>query len=248
MIYLYCVLTSDAEAPPAGMRGVGGAAVRAVALGDEMEAWVASVDEAELRLTGPALATQALLHNAVIDAVLAMGHTPLPARFGALFTDDAACAAYLHARSSGLRSALEHLAGAVEMAVLLVPRSIADSEEPRLRRDEPSAGRRYLEAVRGRALRAEAGRAAVEALVRRVDDAVREVARDYSRGRSGAALSSLAHLVRRADVDRYRDIVRRIDDVSGFRLVVAGPRAPYSFVAASALRPGHDSSSLDGND
>jgi hypothetical protein len=54
---------------------------------------------------------------------------------------------------------------------------------------------------------------------------------------------SVAHLVGLADLEQYRHMVAKLSTDSDFRIVVAGPRAPYSFAGENDPVVGHDSSS-----
>src|SRR5512138_3056208 len=122
--YLYCVLApASAEGVPAGLTGIAGSAVRPLTAPGlaSLEAWVATINDDALRVSGPELAAQALLHNEIVDAALATGRTPAPARYGSRFPDDAACVADLTHRAPELRTILDHVSGAVEMPTLLVP-------------------------------------------------------------------------------------------------------------------------------
>jgi gas vesicle protein GvpL/GvpF len=246
--YLYCVLSSaGAEGTPT-LVGVAGAPVRILALG-ELEAWVATVHEASISASGPTLGAQAALHNEVVAAAMSAGRTPLPARFGSHFADDRSCIATLRGRAPQFRDALTRLAGSVEMSVLIVPKAWGPPAESSLMpdRDAADAGRRYLEMVRQRARRAEANQVAVDAVMSELRDKVRGVTHGESRGRGTTAVLSIAHLLRREDVARYREALGTLPESSGFRLIVAGPRAPYSFVGSEMFMTGHDSSSPDGN-
>ncbi|HEY2376622.1 MAG TPA: GvpL/GvpF family gas vesicle protein [Gemmatimonadaceae bacterium] len=232
--YLYCVLAPPkTEDFPTGLTGIAGAAVRAITTraGAGLEAWVATVDESKLRASGSALARLALLHNEVIEAALATRRTPLPTRFGSCFADDEACLADLSAREDELFERLERVADAIEMSVLLVPIEGAVPWPAALPRgEEPSAGRRYLEVVRERTRAADERRAAADALTDRVTVAVSEVARDERRSLSKEPVA-IAHLVRRADLEHYRRALAGVNAGPSLRIVVAGPRAPYSFAS-----------------
>lgn len=247
--YLYCVLTAGDAGP--SVAGLGDVPVRALPLGGRgaLEAWVATIEEAALRTSGRALGAQALAHNEVVSAALATGRTPLPARFGSQFHDDAACIATLEPRAPQLRSALARLAGTIEMSVILAP------SQPRLERqhlslpgrDEPFAGRRYLETLRARAQNDQAAMSVLEHLLADIKRAVRTITRDESRARTERGIVSIAHLLRREDESRYRDAVRAVATPHDLHVIIAGPRAPYNFAGPSALDTGHDSSSPDHN-
>jgi hypothetical protein len=250
--YLYCVLTPPgANALPPGLRGIGDAPVRTLTVGNDasLEAWVATIDDGVLRATGEALAAQALVHNEVVNAALETGRTPAPARYGSRFADDAQCVADLRRRSSELREILGRIAGAVEMSVLLVPLAV-QSPTPVLKPEptEAAAGRRYLESVRSRAHIWEERRAAAEAEAERVRRLVGEFVRDEARSFGSAGVMSVAHLVLATEVGSYRAALEDVEAGRSFRLVVSGPRAPYSFAAQRLGISGHDSGSPNRNE
>ena len=247
--YLYCVLTAADGGP--SVVGLGEVPVRALYLGPRgpLELWVATIDEATLQTSGRALGAQALAHNDVVSAALATGRTPIPARFGMHFPDDAACMATLESRAPQLRSTLARLAGTVEMSVILSPSRLR-LERQHLSlptRGEPFAGRRYLETVRARARHDEATMSMYGQLIVDVSRAVRAITRDESGVRTGRGIVSIAHLLRREDESRYRDAVRAVTMPNDVHVIVAGPRAPYNFAGPSALDIGHDSGSPDHN-
>ena len=245
--YLYCVLTPPrADALPPGLRGIAGVPVRSVVapVPSGIEAWVSTIEDSALRSSGRELAEQALLHNKVVEAALATGRTPLPARFGVRFRDDAACASRLQEHHGELQAALRRIAGAVEMTVLLVPnaeRVEAGADRPQ--RNEPAAGRRYLEAIKVRAQSAERRRTAAHRLTERLASAVAPMVRGETRRSDSSGVVSITHLVGLTDLDDYRRIVAELSTDKVLRIVVAGPRAPYSFAAENAALAGHDSSS-----
>ena len=248
MTYLYCVLTPADCAP--SINGLAGAPVRMLRLADDtLEAWVATVDRTTLRVSGRALAELALVHNEVVSAALASGRTPLPARFGALFSDDASCVRALGARAPQLRAALTRVDGTVEMSLILSSsdHGVDERSAPLPARNESSAGRRYLELVRERNRRAEEAHAAAEAVFDQVRLAVHAMILEEARGHAAHGLTSIAHLIRRDDETRYRDAVQCLEIPNDVRVVVAGPRAPYSFAGPIALLTGHDSGSPDHN-
>jgi len=245
--YLYCVLVpAKTEAFPSGLRGIAGAPVRSVIAPARsgIEAWVATIEDSALRSTGRELAEQALLHNEVVEAALATGRTPLPARFGSRFRDDAACTSHLEERHAELEAALMRISGAIEMAVLLVPNAErGETVADRPQRGEADAGRRYLEAIRDRTRSEERVRGAADRLAGRLNSAVASMVRGEARRSDSSGVMSVAHLVDRANLDRYRRAVAGLTTENDFKIVVAGPRAPYSFAAESTTVVGHDSSS-----
>lgn len=259
--HLYCLLAADAaEQPPLadvqGVLGLAATRVRRLRVGDKpgIDAWVSTIEEAP-STGGAETAARALAHNAVIDAALATGRTPVPARFGQRFADDADCIADIARRAPTLLALLQRVAGCVEMGVVLAEdRSTAarpevpnESRVPRS--SEPHAGRRYLEALRVRAHSDDRARAQAEAALERASSVVRPLVREESRARGAQGSWSASHLVPRDAVSGYREAIRQLGHVGEFRLIVSGPRGPYSFVSeASAARKGHDSGKLDCGD
>ena len=245
--YLYCVLArASAEAVPAGLTGIAGAPIRALTAPGlaPLEAWVATVGEDALRVSGSALATQAFVHNEIVNAALATGRTPAPARYGSRFPDDAACAADLTHRAGELRAILDHVAGAVEVPTLLVPHEPRTSPIERPRSGDPAAGRRYLESVRMRVLDDDRRRLAADGEATRLRASVGDLVRDEARSFTAAGVMSISHLVSTGAVDRYRQAMSTFVPGENFRVVIGEPRAPYSF--SSLPRggfAGHDSGS-----
>jgi hypothetical protein len=227
------------------LRGIAAITVRSLssAVLDPLEAWVASLDEAELRANAPDRAAQALLHNEVVDAALATGRTPVPARFGVYFPDDATCARILTDRREQLLQTLERVEGAVESSVLVVPRGPAPAKPRRPPRSEAGAGRRYLEAVREYSEAERRRRLIVEAEAIRVSEAVGEVVRAEQRSRDRRGVLSLAHLVSRDALEAYRALIAGVKISAEARILVGLVRAPYSFSALDGGETGHDSSS-----
>lgn len=244
--YLYCVLApARTDAPPSGLTGIAGAPVRSLPFGasGEMEAWVSTVEEATLRVTGRSLATQALLHNEVVNTALHTGRTPAPARYGSNFSDDAACIADLDRRSAALATTLARIADSVEMAVLLVPTSgvIAIGAAARPAFGEPAAGRRYLESLRQRTREEQQRRASADAEATRLRSAVGPYVRGEVRSMRPTGVMSVAHLVRNTDVAAYRSSVAGLPTSGAFRIVMGEARAPYSFADSKLNHIGHDS-------
>ena len=223
--YLYLLLTTASEPPPPALRGLADAPVRALEAAG-LVAWVSTLE----RVPPPSVAA-AREHDRVAAAALDAGTTPLPARFGQRYEDDARCIADIEARASALTAALQRVAGAVEM---IVSATLAPSTE-----DAPTggsapagAGRAHMERLRGKVSMernllnraravADGIRSAVADLVRAEELTVRQTPRP---------LLSLSHLVARDAAAAYRARVAAaaIDGISG-SLAVGGPTAPYSF-------------------
>jgi len=238
--YLYCLLTpaTDVESVPATARGIGGGSVRALSTG-ALEAWVSTVPSPP-----PAAVNTVREHDAVVSAALATGRTPLPARFGQVWPSDAACVAAVAERAADFASALRRLSGLVEMTVCtLPPTPVGPSRPPRATRGEGARsdvtpGRAYLEELRARADRERHLRAALDGLRARVSGALRSVSHGEVaeiRGANDALSLAVSYLVERGSEGEFRRAVEQVSREAAAHLVVAGPRAPYSF--APAARP-----------
>ena len=95
--YLYCLLASPRADPGAALpSGIGGAGVRALPVGDLL-AWVS-----DLPAPLPEMAALASGHAAVLLAAVHAGLSPLPARVGQHFADDAALRAMVEPRAAEL--------------------------------------------------------------------------------------------------------------------------------------------------
>ncbi|MDQ3950000.1 MAG: GvpL/GvpF family gas vesicle protein [Gemmatimonadota bacterium] len=212
--------------------GIGGGAVRVLPVG-ALEAWVSTVADRALRATVQAVRE----HDAVVSAALATGRTPLPARFGQSWPSDAACVASVTQRAAELESQLRGVAGLVEMTVCtLLPGIPPATRVPAAARDEAAPGSAYLRQLRARADRERHLRTALEALRARVSRSLGSLSRGEVaeiRGNGGALALSVSYLIERGGVPHFRRAVDEVAREAAARLVVAGPRAPYSFAPAS---------------
>ncbi len=222
-LYLYCLTSPTADAPGAGLRGVDEAPVRAVAAGTA-RAWVSEVGSVP-----SATVERARAHDRVVRQAMRSG-TPLPARFGQTFADEAALCEVLQAKGAAMAQALARVAGLVEMTVR------ARLTRPRPGKLMPSkelSGRGYLQSLREREAVDSEVRREAEILQARVARAVSGIARgEVVVGPSaGDRTVVLAHLVSEGDVARYREAVRDAvrDEVPSRPVSITGPWAPYSF-------------------
>ena len=227
--YLYCLLPpADGAGPEPTLRGIGGADVRALST-DSLEAWVSTVASPALSPSAEA----AREHDAVVSAALGTGRTPLPARFGQVWPSDAACLAAIEGRADELRPLLARVAGLVEMTVYtLLPGMPPALRAPIPPPAEATPGRAYLQRLRARADRERHLRAALEALRVQVTQALGPLSRGEVaeiRGGESALALSVSYLVPRDGETQFRRVVEAVARESAARLVVAGPRAPYSF-------------------
>jgi alkylhydroperoxidase/carboxymuconolactone decarboxylase family protein YurZ len=227
-IYLYCLLRAAREPPP-NLLGVDGALVRAVDLGG-LGAWVS--DSA-----APAMAAsseRARIHDRVVRTALER-ETPLPARFGQIVANEAALAEVVSSRRAAFESALERVAGTVEMTVRVLVATGAEAGEASKMRESgkgTTSGREYLEQLAAvqrqeRHLLADAG------IVRgRVSSAVRGLVRAeaFAGAAAGSSMATLSHLVPRENIEDYRSALLVLrDEEPALAIMMSGPWAPYSF-------------------
>ena len=203
-------------------------------------AWVETVAREAI----PPTVERVRVHDAVTDAAMAAGATPVPIRFGQLFASDDECGEALRSRAPRLLADLARVDGLVEMRIiakLVAGEGRGSKGPPAAPGPDPDgehqgpggAGRAYLERVRGRQI--------VERNVHTISAAVRqrltETVGAFVRGEAisldplPAAVLHLAHLVPRDAVTKYRSAL--LDATLGpevERIVVSGPGAPYNFV------------------
>jgi hypothetical protein len=241
--YLYCIRADGAEPP--GIFGIDGSRVRSVEASD-LFAWVSDVGDGAVDVTVDRLKA----HDSVCAAALAMGDTPLPIRFGQSFADDAALVRGIADREATLRERLERVAGCVELRVVITRGRAADvnDETPAFHlphgdestdidgsgvRDDASGdegpGTSFLRRL------ARVGRAdlAREVACEEARHAVRTAASAFiveqQRCEATRGMAFFPVLVRRADVDVFRDMTETILSSQQIDLSVLGPFAPYSF-------------------
>jgi hypothetical protein len=224
---------------PAGLTGIDGAAVRALDI-DRMVAWVS---DAQPRPRPPEIAEDIAIagvreHDAVVEAALGTGITPVPVRFGQRFANDEACAQGLARNAGRISTLLEAVQGFVEMTLILAPstrRVVADLIPVLPEMVGEGAGRRYLESLREREAATGSVRQALDTLGQRLSVAAQEFVRRVSVHENLAKMPmrAISHLVARDVVDRYRESVGAVHPTADYRFLVVGPRAPYSFATLS---------------
>src|SRR5438105_2809751 len=94
---------------PPNLNGLAGERVRAL-LVDSVVAWVSDVARAV-----PISVDGVRAHDAVVEAALETGSTPVPARFGQRFDSDDACRDALRNRAASVESLVADVQGFVEM-------------------------------------------------------------------------------------------------------------------------------------
>ena len=220
-LYLYAVL----DAPPRGALGVGmtGEPLRIVRCADV----VAAAGE---MASAPALDPAALRgHDTVVRRLADAADAVLPARFGALAPTDAELCERLARAGGGLREALARVAGREQM-ILRVYGASADGRDVSsapLAPEGSGAGTRYL-AERARVHRAAAEVRELAPLRATLDRFV--AAERVERHDTPPLVASVYHLLARGSAAAYTEAVQRAaSELSGMRVTVSGPWAPYAF-------------------
>jgi hypothetical protein len=150
-------------------------------------------------------------HEAVVEALMEERDV-LPMRFGTLVEDDEAAVRALVERREELRSSLDRVRGAVELALR------AEAKAPKERIPTGTTGAEY---IRAKAHRTEAARLLHEPLAFLARESVVQ---------SGPELLRAAYLVDREAVESFVSLVRRLQAThDGLRVLCTGPWPPYSF-------------------
>lgn len=226
-IHPYCVTPADTSPAP-GLQGLDDAPVRAVGIGD-VAVWTSELETAPV----PSVPTLRS-HDAVIRAAARAGvGGPLPVRFGGWVRSRQTLERRIRERHEPYLRALERLGDAREYAL----RILEPQEDPGGRDEErPVAGARsgteYMERLARRHAERDRRERHSREVLGRLREAVGETAADerVERPAEPPALLSVAHLVRRDDVDEYRGRIERFRrDHPRLRAVSTGPWAAYSF-------------------
>ena len=150
-------------------------------------------------------------HEAVVESLMEERDL-LPMRFGTLVEDDDAAVRALAERREELRTSLDRVRGAVELAVR------AEASSPSNATPAGTSGAEYIQA---KAHRTEAARLLHEPLAFLARESVVQ---------PGPELLRAAYLVDREAVDGFVGLVRRLQEThEGLRVLCTGPWPPYSF-------------------
>lgn len=234
--HLYCVLPQDMRASlPPGLSGLAGERVRALMV-DGLVAWVSDVARAI-----PVSVDGVRVHDAVVEAALETGTTPVPARFGQRFDSDDACREAIRNRAASVESLVAEVQGFVEMTLIVTPstrRMIRDLEPvlPEMFDAETGGtGRRYLDSLRRREAVTGAVKAVMDDLVASLRRAAGSLVRRATMLEQVSPLPfrTISHLIARDDIGAYKAAVSAVEAGGELRFLIIGPRAPYSFSALS---------------
>ncbi|MEU8525995.1 GvpL/GvpF family gas vesicle protein [Streptomyces sp. NPDC048629] len=247
--YAYAVVrpTPSLEADALqGIEGVASGTVRIVRAGGAAAA-VGSVPESDFSEAALKVHLEDLdwlervarAHHSVVE-LLASHTTVLPLRLATVYLDDERVREVLRRGESMFDRMLDRFADHVEWGVKVyaeVPQGSAGRDDDDT--DVPDPGRAYLRRRRQqREDKGAAWSAAAEA-VRRIEVEVAEVAEERARHRpqqgqlavgAGENVANDSYLVPRTRSDEFRErVLRSVQDVSGVRVEITGPWAPYSF-------------------
>lgn len=232
--HLYCLIpAADCSRDSALPTGVDGATVRT--LGGPFVAWVSTTSRAALPSDRAAIEQIVRVHDRVIAAALATARTVIPAPVTSPYANDAACTAEIAERAPTIRALAAQAEGRVEMALLLT--SSSAPTEPKALPPGAGPGRRYLEGARDRGPleaderatqdSANAVRTAVGGFV--LGESRRDPGSGVPRAIAPAHWVAISHLIDREAVAAYRAAAAATTLLATVRLVIDGPRAPYSF-------------------
>lgn len=184
-------------------------------------AWAGEASEGRVSRDARDVARATIAHDRIVGLALAQDVTPLPASLADPYDDDASMLADIAAHSVPIESAFRAIAGLVEMTTLVA------LNEATPRAEGPGRGRAYLEQLRSAPARA-------ASIGDRIADAMGKLFVD-SRRRGDGNRVALSHLIPRSAEDVYRATAEALAG-EGYRIVVDGPRAPYSFALFSPRR------------
>lgn len=196
------------------------AGVRVVDAGVAL-AWVGDTDSARLSRDARDAARATIEHDRVVGIAVAQGVTPIPASLSDPYDDESAALADLSDHAHDIEQAFPMIEGKVEMTTIIALNDTSPSTRT------PGSGRAYLEQLQSRPGR-------VAAIGDRLSTELTKVSSDVRR-RSDAGRVALSHLVSRNAIDAYRTAALAGAE-EGYRIVVDGPRAPYSFALFSPRR------------
>jgi hypothetical protein len=246
--YTYAVARSFDPALIEGLHGVDGAPVHLVRHEDlvAVVSGLASADAEESALRArleslEELEAIARAHYAVVAAVAPHSVT-LPLRVVTIYSGDARVAEVLRDDYARLCSALDRLAGRVELGVKVYMDSSSARSGPSTAAGPESAtpGRDYLRQRRQQRQQREDAQQQAASAARRIEAGLQELAVDCRAHRpqdsqlSGAAGENILNLAYLVEVRRIEEFARRAarlaGEANGVSVVTTGPWAPYSFV------------------
>lgn len=227
MKYVYCLaspIVLHAELP----RGLGGREVYAISY-RSIGALVSDMAAASLVVD----ASNALLHQAVVQAAMRLFPAVIPCRFGMLLADEAQLLALVHQHYAACEAELARLAGQLEVGVQAIFCGSNVEAVPALESPGLTEGTRYLLAKKRHSDASRTLRATAEDFAQACHAATApwwtEVKVQQRRLERGLLLS-LCYLVPRSQVAAFRHTYEQFRQRAPQRtLLYTGPWPPYSF-------------------
>jgi hypothetical protein len=236
-LYLYGIVGFPPELS-GDMWGLGGYRVRLLPHGK-----VAAVVSHSQLSAWPMDETHLTLHEAVVEEVM-RSRPILPVRFNSLLESSEALIGLLERRSQAFLTALERLAGKVEMGLRVLWNPPQEGGTPLEAQDveERGLGTAYLHRRLKEERRRAGVRAAGERLIQEIQAPFLPLAVDcrLQRFPTDRCLFVGAYLVRQDRLDSFREAVGKAREKScRLRLFLTGPWPPYHFVNGGAHDTGH---------
>jgi hypothetical protein len=159
-----------------------------------------------------------IAHDRVVASALEQGVTPVPSSLADPYEDDAAMLVDVAAHAPEIEQSLEAIVGKIEMTTIIAMMDAPPAE------DSAGRGKAYLEQIRSGPERA-------SVIANRIAESLRKAFPDFRR-RSNGSRVAISHLVPVGAEVSYRDAAGALGG-DGYRVVIDGPRAPYSFARFS---------------
>ena len=210
--HLYCLLPAGSSATPPDSPPI------RVLHVDGIAAWVGEADGARLPREVREATRATIEHDRVIGRALAQEVSPVPALLADPYESDAQASADIAAHADSVMKCLDAVRDRVEMTVVIGLTDAPPSEKTEGR------GRAYLEQLRSLPSRA-------ASVADRVETTLRPIAGE-GRRRADGGRAAISHLISRDTVSAYRETALKMSG-PGYRIVIDGPRAPYSFASFS---------------
>lgn len=241
----YGILRDRASAPLPDLTETGGPSLARVAA----EGLAVAYSRVSPEAASPDLAR--LLAFARVVEELHRRQAILPLRHGCLLSSEAELEALLRRNRPAWLSALDEVEGCEEMGLRVLLRADGGGDRsalpsPPSRPGSYPSGAAYLAARRTQLAACDALRSAGARIVGRVLQALHGLHRRCHVGGPGTtpdSLPSLAFLVPREDLERFRIAFERLRDASQERMLLTGPWPPYHFVemgSTGAVPPAAD--------
>ena len=235
MKYLYC-LASPIASSAALPRGLGGREVHPLSC-QNISALVS--DMAAAHLVGNV--SNALEHQAVVQAAVQLSPAVMPCRFGTLLADEAQVLALLQQHYAACEAELTRLRDKLEVGVQAIFSGSTGATEPAPGAASLTEGTAYLLAKRRQSEASRIWRDQAESVAQALNAATAplwvEVQAQQRRLEHGLLLS-LCYLVQRHQVSAFRRTYEQFRSRSPqHQLLYTGPWPPYSFTAID-LSPG----------